>query len=438
MVDYLHVGQVCLSDPLLRLHSHANHDRFASITYGRPLGISDKDCNVSQPQDVFENMHFMQRESIDKPETICYSAYQRELNNLYLIASPAIKNIYSARALNTQAALDDLTRVKDVTMRLWRWRQRLPEQLLPHVDNDCGVTLTAGARAYCLQALSLQLTFDSLIIVLHRPFVNQRFDVANADALRRPSNEPTISEQQQTSPSLSSEASLALDTSSHQQWWEAAIRTSKVTEMPQLAQYATDSHLMAFLTINLFNAAMVMVVVALSDPLMNSAQEAKRAVARIYRMQERLGSRSTLSEQSSRVLRSLVQLLLRRETDAILSPFAQEEQLPGESSLSQATGYDTSGRTVRDALISSIQPKSGSEITSSISHGLATVQKGTYSTQCHAHELLSRFASFHFQLRRRIYGRCANSWLPRHFRNTLYDGTHRLLRAQQWHSKPIW
>lgn len=30
-------------------------DRFASITYGRPLGINDKDCNINMPADVWEN-----------------------------------------------------------------------------------------------------------------------------------------------------------------------------------------------------------------------------------------------------------------------------------------------------------------------------------------------------------------------------------------------
>ena len=393
--------------------SQTNRRRFASITYGRPLGISDKDCNVNQPQDVLENTHFTQPESIDRIETICYSAYQRELNKLYLIASPAIKNIYSAHASNSRAALENLARVRDVTVQLWKWRQRLPEQLLPRLDNDCTVTLTASARAHCLQSLSLQLTFDSLIIVLHRPFINKRFDLVHTDGFRRPSDEPSNPEHQQTSPSASSEASLALDTSSHQQWWEAAVRTSRVTEMPQLAQFATDSHLVAFLAINLFNAAMVMVVVALSDPLMNSAQEAKRAVARIYRLQETLGSRSTLSEQSSRVLRSLVQLLLRRETDAILAPVAQEERRSVEDRSSQAGEGDSSRMTVRDALSMpfgsvfqpaqqqhSVHPKTGSDLTTRFNHGLATVQKGTIISAFSVHERYLIYISFYLHPRR--------------------------------------
>ena len=188
---------------------------------------------------------------------------------------------------------------------------------------------------------------------------------------------------------MGSESSFELDVSSHQQWWEAAVRTSRVTELPQLAQFATDSHLVAFLAINLFNAAMVMVVVALSDPLTNSAQEAKRAVARIYRLQETLGSRSMLSKQSSTVLRSLVQLLLRRESEAILAPMAPAEQSSTDDSQPQVNTHDPTRMSVRDALsmpfgvrldspnrTTSSQTNKGLDLASRLNHGLSTVQKG--------------------------------------------------------------
>ena len=305
------------------------------------------------------------------------------MNTLYLIASPAIKSIYSAPQLeHSKAALGNFALVKDVTLRLWKWRHRLPEQLQPRLDNDCSPILDAGLRAHHLQSLSLQLTFDSLIIVLHRPFIKQRLDLVDTGH----------SERHDSSSSVASEASLALDGSSHRQWWEAAVRTSRITELPQLAQFATDSHLIAFLAINLFNAAMVMVVVALSDPLADSAQEAKRAVARIYRLQETLGSRSTLSQQSSRVLQSLVHLLLRRETEAILAPIAHAEQPVAGNSAAQVDGARTS---VRDALSMplgarldvvedehSAEYHKGLGLASRLNHGMETVQRGLCCRLC--------------------------------------------------------
>ncbi|KAK9311783.1 hypothetical protein V1524DRAFT_418722 [Lipomyces starkeyi] len=66
----------------------------------------------------------------------------------------------------------------------------------------------------------------------------------------------------------------------------AAVRISAVTKLPSITQMATDSHLVAFLAIVLGNAAIVMVVFAMSDSLSDRAQEAKRKVTRIFRVEE--------------------------------------------------------------------------------------------------------------------------------------------------------
>lgn len=100
----------------------------------------------------------------------------------------------------------------------------------------------------------------------------------------------------------------------------AAVRTARVTEMPVLAQLATDSHLVAFLAINLFNAAIVLVVMALSEPLSDTAQVVKRTITRILRLQDLIGTRSALSKQSTTVLKNVVTMLLRRESEVIFGP----------------------------------------------------------------------------------------------------------------------
>ncbi|KAK9361789.1 hypothetical protein V1504DRAFT_389178, partial [Lipomyces starkeyi] len=121
-------------------------------------------------------------------------------------------------------------------------------------------------------------------------------------------------------PSSTSDNNLS---TSHQ-WWNAAVRISAITKLPSITRMATDSHLVAFLAIILFNAAIVMVVCAMSDPLSVSdrAQEAKRKVTRIFRVEEFLGNQSTLPRQSSIVLRDVIQLLLDRESEVMLAPNA--------------------------------------------------------------------------------------------------------------------
>ena len=301
--------------------------RFASITYGRPVGIDERDCSVPMPDDVEERVDFSESgRSLGTPT--CFSTYQRELNKLYLIASPAIKRVYSAQqAVEPGQARDYHSLIEDVTRRLWQWRVELPSSMSLDLSQDCPATLSLGDKAHYLQSLSLHLTFDSLLIILHRPFLRRHLSVLQHHGLSG-DNGLGVSSLSASEPLNAAGQSRAssedvlepANDSSQQQWWNAAVRTSKVIELPQLAQFASDGHLVAFMAINLFNAAIVMVVLSLSDPLTNRAQEAKRAIARIYRLQATLGARSTLSKQSSSILRSLVNLMMRRESEAILAP----------------------------------------------------------------------------------------------------------------------
>ncbi|KAF2854099.1 hypothetical protein T440DRAFT_268291 [Plenodomus tracheiphilus IPT5] len=308
-------------------------DRFASVTYGRPLGINDKDCNVTQPIDSSESPRFIQRSSSSSDDSICYSSYQRELNKLYLIASPIIEVVFGMRAMGSSdrnAGPQYQNQIMEVNERLWAWRRRLPAHLLLNLRSDCEPTQSHTMKVHHLQALSLQLTFDSLLIIFHRPLLAQQVDhlirtqpesgpgMTSPSALSNTTQSPFFAASG-TSPQSGSQAP------STEQWWDAALRTSKVTEMPQLAQLATDSHLVAFLAINLFNSAIVMAVLALSDPLSDRAQEVKRTITRIFRLQELLGKKTQLSMQSNIVLKDVIRMLLRREADAMLGGITSAE-----------------------------------------------------------------------------------------------------------------
>ncbi|KAL2837188.1 fungal-specific transcription factor domain-containing protein [Aspergillus pseudoustus] len=313
-------------------------DRFASITYGRPLGINDRDCNISMPADTLENPYFVAPRS-DQSYTVCYSAYQRELNRLYLMASTALETIFGSRTSGSSKELAGdayLALVKEATRNLQRWREELPDNLALNLDVDLQPDSGLSARSHALQSLSLQLTYDNILIVLHRPLLARQVDHLSTDHL--PSNQrngvdsnnhhpnaPSPAQQDSPFEALSPNPSVA----SSVHWWNAALRTSRVTELPILAQNATDSHLVAFLAINLFNAAIVLAVMAISDPLSDTAQVVKRTITRILRLQDLLGRRSALSKQSTSVLKNVVTLLLRRESEAILAPITglgQEER----------------------------------------------------------------------------------------------------------------
>ncbi|KAI4620075.1 hypothetical protein J4E89_004360 [Alternaria sp. Ai002NY15] len=321
-------------------------DRFASITYGRPIGINEKDCNTHHPIDVCESPYFRGTNPPEADLTICYSSYQRELNKLYLIASPIIETIFGMRAVgpNERPSGPQYTdQITDVTEKLWAWRRRLPPHLLLDMAADCSMDQSRTARVHQLQALSLQLTFDNLLIIFNRPLIAKQVDhlirtqpeSGHGNALSPASLTNT------ESPFHAVHGSSPLNRShmsSTEQWWDAALRTSKVTELPRLSQLATDSHLVAFLAINLFNSAIVMAVLALSDPLSDRAQEVKRTITRIFRLQELLGKKTQLSMQSNAVLKDVIQMLLRREADAI---FGESDVTRSHTGTAQMSVEDT-------------------------------------------------------------------------------------------------
>lgn len=333
-------------------------DRFASITYGRPLGINDKDCNLEMPSDVLENPQFVSPGPQD--EEICYSTYQRELNQLYLIASPALEAIFGSRTFRTseQLAGDSyFALVKHATKKMEQWRLSLPTHLSLDLKKDFLPDGQASSRAYALQSLSLQLTYDNILIVLHRPLLARQ--VHHLSTMNKLST-AEIAADSPTYHSVTSAHSAGhygsyFDTAfsdtrvtSSELWMDAAVRTSKITELPVLVRLATESHLVAFLAINLFHAAIVLAVLALSEPLSDTAQEVKRTITRIFRVQDLIGKRSALSKQSTIVLKNVVALLLRRESEAMLAPVNGTNE--PVSHQTHSTGSDSFPITVEDVL----------------------------------------------------------------------------------------
>lgn len=381
-------------------HHRLIHCRFASVTYGRPLGINDKDCNVTQPVDASESPYFKTGSPSRADFAICYSSYQRELNKLYLIASPIIEAVFGVqtgasnqRMMGQQCS----TQLVEATERLWTWRRSLPAHLLLDLSSDCEPNHSNTSRVHHLQALALQMTFDNLLIIFQRPLLAQHVNHLvktqpenGQGATYSPSN---LSGSFAAVSSPFHAQSIDSPSSTHQmpsteQWWAAALRTSKVTEMPQLAQLATNTHLVAFLAINLFHSGIVMAVLALSDPLSDRAQEVKRTITRIYRLQELLGKKTTLSMQSNIILKDVIHMLLRREADAMLAPVvashaeqpqvADGQKTPTPSHPPLMSVEDTLRLPIQlDTVNSGLYPQNGTtDSVSRLNESLASLQRG--------------------------------------------------------------
>lgn len=239
-----------------------------------------------------------------------------------MIASPLIKTIFGLRtsAKGKQSFTTWYTSLmKEINQTLTSWLDQLPSHLRFDFDHDIPLEASLEQKVYHRQALSLQLTYDNILIILHRPILAQQVDsLCNTS--------PASGQDVEETWTSATTSTGVLSIQSTQKWWEAAVRISSVTKLPNTVRLATDSHLVGFLAIILFNSAIVMVVYALSDPLSDRAQEAKRNLTRIFRLVELLGKRSSLSRQSSVILQDVIQLLLDQESQAMLGPRGEDEE----------------------------------------------------------------------------------------------------------------
>lgn len=322
-----------------------------------------------------------------------------------MIASPLIETIFGLRvsSIGKETFTTRYTALmEDVSRSLTKWCDQLPTSLRFDFDYDIPLEASLEQKVYRKQALALQLTYDNILIILHRPIM-----VRQVDSLCRSSPAPTH-DVNKTWPTT---ATTMLDNlpenpnfssliDSSQQWWAAAVRISRITRLPNTAQLATDSHLVGFLAIILFNSAIVMVVYALSDPLSNRAQEAKRNLARMLQLENLLGKRSSLSQQSSVILQDVIQLLLDCETQAMLGPACGGRSLDGETAhgYSSLTSYQSTVEDApHDSWSTNLQANSGSSTNVStnpsidkvlrLNESLSFVQKGmfTRALRCQQH-----------------------------------------------------
>lgn len=262
------------------------------------------------PGDTIENVRF---DRLTGSEQIGLSVFLERLSQLYRIASPVLEIIYGTRILTDADAHAMLPQmVAHASHRMRDWETNLPSHLNLDKVGDLTPKASLTDKLHKLQALALQLTYDNLIIILHRillldqgPGGGQLGENAGNPPGRNQQGPEYRSSASQNDPDL--KACL-----------ESALRLSRVQAKPELVKSAAESHLVAFLGMNLFTSSMILSLCALSDPLSDTAQEAKRGITRTLLIQKTLSQRTSLSSQSSVILEDIVQLILEREREEML------------------------------------------------------------------------------------------------------------------------
>ena len=296
------------------------------------------DTNIQHP--AFRSTATMPDGALEPVTTFSYFKYKIKL---YQISSPIIGDLYFHRSSS----------VSELASKVYRIDKELsdffsslpPEMRLEDLSRDPNEPATTSTRPFMLQALALQIAYDNVQILLHRPLLSQDLRNFKADSGSSDSQHSIYSPSQRhlaNTAQLSPQHVHQILLASRDKCWESAIRSSKLGQYHQCLSSARDSHAAAFLGINLFTAGMVLCVVALSRPLSSEAQMAKQAVARIMSLSRFLSGKARLSAQTTKILKDLVRLIVEKEIKAMLS----ESEAAQNVRTTTGTGMRPSGSTI--------------------------------------------------------------------------------------------
>ncbi|EXJ85040.1 hypothetical protein A1O3_05715 [Capronia epimyces CBS 606.96] len=326
-------------------------DRFASTIFGRPCGIPVNDIQVKIPENMGDStvQHPRFRSTAKMPdgkvEAVTTFSYVKYKVKLYHISSPIISDLYFHRSANVSELASKISRINE---ELVNWFNSLPPELkLEDLFRNSNEPVTSNTRPFMLQALALQIAYDNVQILLHRPLLSQ--DLRKFKTTANSPLEPTgVKAWPEPGVPVNDGQPYSRDVhqiliSSRDHCWDSAIRSSRLGRYQQCLISARDSHACAFLGINLFTAGMVLCVVALSRPLSSQAQMAKQAVARIMTLSRFLSGKALLSAQTTKILKALVRLIGEKEINAMLAGSSAVENI-GYSSVSK---YQSDGGLVK-------------------------------------------------------------------------------------------
>ncbi|KAJ5836746.1 hypothetical protein N7447_002772 [Penicillium robsamsonii] len=260
--------------------------------------------DMEDTQAVHPFLNSLEYSATTHPARVTLGTYQRYKFELYTIASSIIGSIYN---LDSPKSGDVRRQAAVINTKLVDWFERLPAELKlknnaeVHTNNLSSTELDVY-QLFELQALVLQLAYDNIQIILHRPFLRYTGQLIMGPNPCRPENQLT----------------------SFDQCKHCARRTCGI--LPRYAPVllaAKNTHAVAYIAMQNFTAGVTLGMVALSDPGSAQSQDAKKGVANSISLQKNLAKSSIVPSQTVKVLEGLFHLIFQREMRAFLdgAPF---------------------------------------------------------------------------------------------------------------------
>jgi hypothetical protein len=295
-------------------------DTFAAAIYGRPLTIDRAFCNVSFPDEcddteIHEPLH-SRLQALNGGIPITKLTFHTYKYRLYDFKTQILKKIFSLRARKDFSSTNGIQKliqsVRALDARLRTWHESLPTLLksitpansekeilnsVQFADPQEAEQAARLIRHLFLQAITLHVTYDDILILLHRPLLEYKMSShKDASVQSAPKNtDPFI---------YSFNVCMA-----------AALRISK-TPADKL-EYDMP---LALICMHMFTAGVILCIPATINPFSYLAHEAKGGVVRIIRMHKRVTRQTPVAQQSCSLLEELMKVVLKRELDMVLQP----------------------------------------------------------------------------------------------------------------------
>jgi len=299
-------------------------DTFAAVIYGRPSTVDRNFCDVSHPDECDDTSistplrGFL--ESVNDGKSISKLSYHTQKYVLYDIKAQIISKIYTLRARASfqasRGGTQKLVRVvQSFDKKLKAWYHQLPpfftrtkwttgEESPEDVFETLHETLTDSQELVkeqlIMQSVALQVLYDYILILLHRPLLEYRMSSQNRERQQTLANDPFPN--------------------SFETCIKAALRISHAPA--HKFKYHCP---MALITMHMFTAGVILCLPATMDPFSALAHKTKGAVVRMIRGFKKLSAQTPVVTQSCAILEELMKVVLSRELELILNPEDQDD-----------------------------------------------------------------------------------------------------------------
>ncbi|KAH6700336.1 hypothetical protein EV126DRAFT_477139 [Verticillium dahliae] len=269
---------------------------FILMSWGTPPMLIETDCHVQQPLDVEDSFEQCPKfgsteiyeDGQSRPVTV--GSYNRFKAKMYKIANSIMHQIHFTQHNGSE--------------ELCQSESHPPNTIEDGED-------AALKRTFALQALTLQVSYDNVQILLFRPLIS--IGGVPRSRLSTRANSPAPATQATFANVPSAFINIA-----QQQYWTSATRTSDVVKRPDLLRLFQFGFPAIHVGVHAFFAGVMLGLLALLSPLSARGQESKRGIARIIQIPKSSNLRSHVWSQMTMVLTDLMHVIATEETKALI------------------------------------------------------------------------------------------------------------------------